>query len=94
MIVCVGCVSWLCACCVLCVRVGGVGVQGIVWVFVNVLVFVSLSVYVFNCTQTRHRCTSAHLLPLSSDLSDSYDHSPNAFALAQGCARKTELHLT
>ena len=39
---------------------------------------------VFNCTQTRHRCTSAHLLSLSSDLSDSLDHSPNAFALAQG----------
>ena len=26
----------------------------------------------------------AHLLPLFSDLSDSLDHSPNAFALAQG----------
>ena len=39
---------------------------------------------VFNCTQTRHRCTPAHLLFLSSDLSDSLDHSPNAFALAQG----------
>ena len=39
---------------------------------------------VFNCTQTRHRCTSTHLLSLSSDLSDSCDHSPNAFAYAQG----------
>ena len=38
----------------------------------------------FNCTQTRHSCTSAHLLPVSSDLSDSLDRSPNAFALAQG----------
>ena len=38
----------------------------------------------FNCTQTRHFCTPAHLLPLFSDLSDSLDHSPNAFALAQG----------
>ena len=38
----------------------------------------------FICTQTRHRCTPAHLLSLSSDLSDLRDHSPKAFALAQG----------
>ena len=38
----------------------------------------------FNCAQTRHRCTPAHLLPLFSDLSDSLIHSPKALALAQG----------
>ena len=49
----------------------------------SVSLSLSLSVCLFNCTQTRHRCISAHLLSLSSDLSDSCDHSPNAFALAQ-----------
>ena len=46
------------------------------------------------CTQPRHRCILAHVLLLSSDLSDSLDHSPNAFALAQGVPRKTVLYLT
>ena len=33
--------------------------------------------------QTCHRCTCAHLLPLFSDLSCAFDHTSNAFALAQ-----------
>ena len=63
--------------------------------FSDTFVSLSLSVelHMFDSTQTRHRCSPAHLLSLSSDLSDSLDHSPNAFALAQVC-QKTELHLT
>ena len=33
--------------------------------------------------QTCHLCTCAHLLPLFSDLSCAFDHTSNAFALAQ-----------
>ena len=51
---------------------------------VSVVLSLSVSVVLFNCTKIRHRCTPAHLLSLSSDLSDSLDHSPNACALAQG----------
>ena len=47
-----------------------------------------------HCTQTRHRRASEHLLFLPSDLSDSCDHSPNVFALAQVCQKTEELHLT
>ena len=37
-----------------------------------------------DCLIVHRLVTVAHLLSLSSDLSDSLDHSPNAFALAQG----------
>ena len=80
----VGCVD-------MCVVWSGVCGQGRVWaVGVELVVCVCVVERVQLYTDLT-RCTLAHLLPLSSDLSDSLDHSPNAFALAQGVCHKTEL---
>ena len=50
--------------------------------------FLSLSFSLSSHAQTCHRCTCAHLLPLFSDLSCAFDHTSNAFALAQVVPKK------